>query len=83
MPRWLHTQLCAAIWGKGATRMNSNDQLLLEPKDHIETRLRFSPDGGDAAALTFAFPVGNFDEVHWANTYDDWSDHERNPVSGY
>ncbi len=81
----LHTQLCAPIWGPGATRTNSNDQIILEPKEHIEARLGFSPDAADAAALTFAFPVGNFDEMYWGDTYDDWSntDHERNSISGY
>ncbi len=53
----LHTELCATIWGRGATRFNSNQQIVLEPKDHIKERTGFSPDGGDAAALTFAFPV--------------------------
>ncbi len=53
----LHTDLCATIWGRGATRFNSNQQIVLEPKDHIKERVGFSPDGGDAAALTFAFPV--------------------------
>ncbi len=81
----LHTQLCAPIWGPAATRHNSNDQIILEPKEHIEARLGFSPDAADAAALTFAFPVGDFDETHWGGTYDDWSntDHERNSISGY
>ena len=53
----LHTHFCSVIWGKGATRFNSNSQILLEPKEHIKERLSFSPDGGDAAALTFATPV--------------------------
>ena len=53
----LHTQLCAPIWGRGATRYDSNSRVLLEPKEHIKERLGFSPDGGDAAALTFAMPV--------------------------
>ncbi len=55
----LHTDLCAPIWGKGATRFNTNQQIVLEPKDHIKGRIGFSPDGGDAAALTFAYPVHN------------------------
>jgi hypothetical protein len=38
----------------GGTRFNSSGQLLLESKDHMRTRLSFSPDLGDAAALTFA-----------------------------
>ncbi len=33
---------------------NSNGQLKIESKDDIKKRLRGSPDGGDAAALTFA-----------------------------
>ncbi len=43
-------------WGKGheATRHRSNGQLILESKEHIAARLGFSPDLGDAAALTFA-----------------------------
>jgi hypothetical protein len=53
----LHTQLCAPIWGRGATRYDSNSRILLEPKDRIKERLGFSPDGGDALALTFAMPV--------------------------
>ena len=53
----LHTHLCAPIWGKGATRFNSNQQIVLESKEHIKERLGLSPDGGDAAALTFATPI--------------------------
>ena len=56
----LHTDFCAPIWGKGATRFNSNDQIILEPKAHIKERLGLSPDSGDAAALTFAEPVSSF-----------------------
>ncbi len=79
----LHTQFCAPVWGKGATRTNSNGQIILEPKEHIEARLGFSPDGADAAALTFAFPVGNFDDMDWGDTYDDGETYGRNIVSGY
>jgi len=53
----MHTDFCSVIWGKGATRYNSNSQIILEPKDHIKERLGFSPDAGDAAALTFATPT--------------------------
>ncbi len=55
----LHTDFCAPVWGKGATRFNSNEQVVLESKAHIRERLGFSPDGGDAAALTFAEPVSS------------------------
>ena len=36
------------------TKFDSAGRLLLESKDHIRERLGFSPDLGDAAALTFA-----------------------------
>ena len=32
---------------------NANSQIVLEAKDKIKERLHISPDGGDAAALTF------------------------------
>lgn len=51
--------LAAPVWGKGATRFNSNSVLQLESKDHIRERLGFSPDIGDAAALTFAVNISN------------------------
>ncbi len=55
------------------------------PKEHIKERLGFSPDGGDAAALTFAFPVSARDE--WMADADDWSwaqdDTGRSSVTGY
>ena len=40
-------------------KTNSSSQLVLESKDDIRERLGFSPDAGDALALTFAFPVGS------------------------
>lgn len=36
---------------------NVKGQQLLEPKEHVRDRLGRSPDWGDAAALTFAYPV--------------------------
>ncbi|MGE0854420.1 MAG: hypothetical protein AB7O44_33300, partial [Hyphomicrobiaceae bacterium] len=45
---------CAPIRDRGATHFRSNGQLILEDKDHIKQRLGFSPDLGDAHALTFA-----------------------------
>jgi hypothetical protein len=47
----------APIRDKGATHFRSNGQLLLEPKDHIKERLGYSPDLGDAHALTFAISM--------------------------
>lgn len=49
--------VCAIIRGPGATRFNSNNQLVLEPKDHVKERVGFSPDLGDASALTFAIDM--------------------------
>jgi len=53
----LHADMTAPVWGKGATRYKSNNELILEPKDSIRERVGFSPDLGDAAALTFAIPI--------------------------
>jgi hypothetical protein len=39
------------------TYMFRGDKLLLEPKDLVKERLGYSPDDGDAFALTFAQPV--------------------------
>ena len=50
----LHGDLAAPMRGPGATRFDSVGRLILEPKDHIRERLSFSPDLGDALALTFA-----------------------------
>jgi hypothetical protein len=35
-------------------KFNSDSQILLEAKEDIKSRLRFSPDSADALALTFA-----------------------------
>ncbi len=53
----LHTDMTSAEWGAGKTRHNSNNELILEPKDSIRERLGISPDLGDAGALTFAVPI--------------------------
>jgi hypothetical protein len=45
---------CSHIWGAGAPHFRSNGQLQLEAKDHVKSRLGYSPDLGDAHALTFA-----------------------------
>jgi hypothetical protein len=52
----LHADLTAAEWGPQATRYNTTNELILEPKEKIIERLGSSPDLGDAAALTFAVP---------------------------
>ena len=45
--------VCAPVRGKGATHFDSAGRLVLESKEHMRERLGFSPDYGDAAALTF------------------------------
>jgi len=76
--------VCAPIRGKGATRFDSAGRLLLEDKDHIKERLGYSPDLGDAAALTFAADMGMLldddDEVEAANAM---AKHTRSSVTGY
>lgn len=55
--------VCSIIRGKHkgtgrlCTHFNSNNQLVLESKDSVMERLHFSPDLGDAAALTFALDM--------------------------
>ncbi len=74
----LQADLTSATWGPGATRYRSNNELVLEDKDHIRERLGYSPDLGDAAALTFALPIAP--GFHWEE--DEASD-GRNPATGY
>jgi len=74
----LHADLAAPAWGKGQTRYKSNNELVIEPKDSIRARFGFSPDLGDASALTFAIPIA-------ANTEDSWGTepHGRSSTTGY
>lgn len=64
----LQGDLCSIVRGKGATQFNSSGQLVLESKDHIRERLSFSPDLGDAAALTFAVDLSAATSVDWSST---------------
>lgn len=77
----LQADLAAPVWGSGATHYRSNNELILEPKDKIRERLGFSPDLGDAAALTFAVPIAphSWDD----DDTDDGNTQGRNPISGY
>lgn len=78
----LQTDLTAPVWGSSATRYRSNNELILEEKAKIKERLGFSPDLGDAAALTFAVPLSPT-----ARDYDDEDDgcdqRGRNVSTGY
>lgn len=76
----LHTDLTAPVWGSGATRFKSNNELILEPKDKIRERLGFSPDLGDAAALTFALPIA---PAQYEEDEDDYDDRGRSGTTGY
>lgn len=74
----LHQDVAAPVWGKGATRYKSNNELSLEPKDKIRERLGASPDLGDALALTFAVPIAAN-----MNHDDEDSGHGRSGTTGY
>jgi len=75
----LHADLTAPVWGAGQTRHKSNNELIIEPKDKIRQRLGFSPDLGDAAALTFAVPIA---PARWGDD-DDNDVRGRNANTGY
>lgn len=76
--------VCAPTRGKGATRFDSAGRLILEDKDHIRERLSFSPDLGDAAALTFAIDMAAFRDAPQDNDDDNSSSkHSRSGVTGY
>jgi len=48
----LQADLCASLY-----RRDAHDRKVLYSKEYIKDKLGFSPDEGDALALTFAFPV--------------------------
>lgn len=73
----LHADLAAPAWGKGQTRYKSNNELVIEPKDSIRERFGFSPDLGDASALTFAVPIAANYEEEGAGS------HGRSGTTGY
>lgn len=60
--------ICAPQRGNGATRFNSNGQLIIEPKEHIIERLKFSPDIGDGSALTFAVDFSEVHQIDWSTS---------------
>ena len=81
----LHAELIAPLWGPGKTRYDSNGHLQIEAKDHIIARLKFSPDGGDAMGLTFAFevPIEDFEDFDYHHE-DEWrSNEDRDVTTGY
>lgn len=68
--------MCSIIRGSGATRFNSNGQLILEAKEHIKERMGFSPDLGDAAALTFAIDFDTIVESDFAPVVAPWANND-------
>lgn len=53
----VHRHVAAPIWGPGKCRFDANSVFQLESKESMYNRLGFSPDAGDALALTFAQQV--------------------------
>ena len=62
----LHRELCSATWKPDMKR-----RVQLEDKELIKRRLLFSPDGGDAAALTLARVVTKAQKLRpsWVNEH--------------
>ena len=40
----LHTEMCAPVWGAGATRYDAKSRIIIEPKENIIKRIGSSPD---------------------------------------
>jgi hypothetical protein len=62
----IQADLCASPYDR-----DSNDRRVMWPKDKIKQKLGFSPDFGDAAALTFTEPVntGGFEPINFSSPY--------------
>jgi len=60
----LQADICASPYTR-----DSNDRRVLLPKDKIKSEFGFSPDYGDAAALTFAEPVSKTKEIPLEDVY--------------
>jgi len=73
----LHADLSASFYERDA-----HDRIKLWPKDKIKAEIGFSPDEGDALALTFAEPAEYFDE---REEFDDdgFDDMGRSSIGGY
>lgn len=73
----LHADLSASFYERDA-----HDRIKLWPKDKIKAEVGFSPDEGDALALTFAEPAEYFDE---RESFDDelYDNAGRSGIGGY
>lgn len=76
----LQTDLTSAQMGPGATRYTVNNELVIEEKAKIKSRLGFSPDLGDALALTFAI---TFQHSHQASYQPPMTRRVKNRRTGY
>ena len=72
----LHADLCASFYDR-----DSNDVISLWRKEKIKDEIGFSPDEGDALALTFAEPIEYFDEEFEEDYYQ--GEDGRSSVAGY
>lgn len=73
----LHADLCVSFYSR-----DSMDRIVLWPKDKIKEECGFSPDEGDALALTFAEPPSFLDRME--ELYDEVADESgRSAVGGY
>lgn len=61
----IQMDLTAIKVGPGATRYNNNNELIIEDKEKIKSRLGHSCDIGDALALTFAVTFYHRAEANW------------------
>ena len=70
MKEWIMNQPCQIpdddslqedLTGLLIARYDSHNRAVLESKDEFRKRFHRSPDNGDALALTFAFPVVDYD----------------------
>jgi hypothetical protein len=61
----IQMDLTAIKMGPGATRYNNNNELIIEDKEKIKSRIGHSTDIGDALALTFAVTFYHRAEANW------------------
>lgn len=72
----LHADLCVSFYSR-----DTHDRIVLWPKDKIKEKCGFSPDEGDALALTFAEPASFFESLE--DSGDEADQRGRSRVTGY
>lgn len=80
----LHLDVCGPAWGKGMTRRDAAQRLIMEDRGHLEERTGADAVLGEAAALTFAAPVYD-NEADYDETTERSDQHRRtaNSTTGY